>query len=369
MKIIFFRIIAVISVASALLSLEGCTRSGDGGTQSKETASAESHSSKDANVKMNERSAEFPEILGELGQADVLSNEIFTTFDDAAIMVEPEKQPFDGYKCTACFAESYYIFMTDEGYGLLNYNGEELIVPQGVNKIYATAKDLLCVELSDGSSSYYRTMSGGIYKIDDVIFDKNRISFMALNGGDEDLYDTQHFVIALDGEVIYDSKWIGFEEVDPKSLETAKSCAAVYSAWNGVGKYYLVFDRFCNLTVYEAEYARVELKIGEDYGECFITDPDDYDDLETLISSFGSEERSEAPERTSGSDYIRIEGGLAYDDERWLKTISADGYCFTEIYDPEGGSPDMYFTVMNSRTFTDLVSWTESAVRSEYGVR
>ncbi len=348
----------------AAVQLCACSHGSGGTSESRGGASTSSKPSKDSSVRMNEKHAEFPESLKERGKADVLTNPVYSTFDAAALIVEPEKQPFDGYKCTASLG-SYYIYKDDEGYGLLDYRGTELLPSKGIKKITAVAPTILCVKHSDNSTVYYRMIDAGITE-EKVSFDKSRISFEQLTGGEDDMYDIQHYVIALDGTMLYESKWLGYEELDPASLDTTEECAAVYKAWNGRGWYYLTFDRYYNLTVYKAEYTKVELRIGEDHCECYITDPDDYDDLETLISSFGTEERTDAPEHASGSDYIRIEGGLA-EGSRWVRTLSPDGYCLTELAqenDSSGdGYPDMYFTVMNPRTFIDLVSWTAGAVQ------
>ncbi len=355
----------IIPVMTAALLLAACSKGSGSASESTSGTSAPSKTPTESSVRMNEKHAEFPEQLRGMTKADVLTNAVYSTFDAASLIVEPETQPFDGYKCTAAF-DGCYIFKDDKGYGLLDSKGNVLIPSDGVKKITAVAPTILSVRYTDNSTVYYRISADSISE-ERVSFDKSRISFEQLMGGEDDMYDSQHFVIALDGETLYESKWLGYEELDPKSLDTAEDCAAVYKAWNGIGAYYLVFDRYCNLTVYEAEYAKVKLHIGDDYCECYITDPDDYDDLETLIGSFGSEERTDAPEHSGGSDYIRIEGGLA-ENTRWTRTVSPDGYCFTEIYPDEnkadnGTYPDMYFTVMNPRTFIDLVSWTASATK------
>ncbi|MBP3270977.1 MAG: hypothetical protein J6M17_01965 [Ruminococcus sp.] len=356
-------------ITAAALALSGCQKSGGNDSGGKNSGTSESRTSKEQNVKMNEKRAEFPQILSELGEADVLSNEVFTTFDEASVMVEPETQPFEGYKCTACVAENYYIFMTENGYGLLNGLGEEIIKPEGIEKLSAVSNELICANLGKGKRVYYKLSEGSARVVDNMDFDGSRINFELLTDGDEEYQDSNHFVVTLDGERIYDSKWTSFEIVDPKKLDTSRNCSSVYSAWNGTGKYYLVFDRYYNLTVYKAEYAKVMLKIGEDYGECYITDPDDYDDLVTLINSFGNEGRDNTAETGSGGDYIKIAGGLSSEESKWVKTLTADGYCYTESFEDEDGSADISVDVMNPRTYTDLVDWTEAAVTSEYGTK
>ena len=261
------------------------------------------------------------------------------------------------------------VFMTENGYGLLNGLGEEIIKPEGIEKLSAVSNELICANLGKGKRVYYKLSEGSARVVDNMDFDGSRINFELLTDGDEEYQDSNHFVVTLDGERIYDSKWTSFEIVDPKKLDTSRNCSSVYSAWNGTGKYYLVFDRYYNLTVYKAEYAKVMLKIGEDYGECYITDPDDYDDLVTLINSFGNEGRDNTAETGSGGDYIKIAGGLSSEESKWIKTLTADGYCYTESFEDEDGSADISVDVMNPRTYTDLVDWTEAAVTSEYGTK
>ena len=79
----------------------GCASNKNSGSDEKSSSQSDSAVKKDTSVKM--KSYELPKFLADQQKADVLSNVIYKSFDPASIMVEPKEQPFEGYKCTACF--------------------------------------------------------------------------------------------------------------------------------------------------------------------------------------------------------------------------------------------------------------------------
>ncbi|MBR1723788.1 MAG: hypothetical protein IJ723_02035, partial [Ruminococcus sp.] len=167
-------------------------------------------------------------------------------------------------------------------------------------------------------------------------------------------------VLCLDGVQIYDTEWVSFERLDPGSLDTQKSCEAVYKASAGSASYYITFDKFYNLTIYECEYGFVRMQLRGKQAECYLLDQEHYKDLRTLIGSFGNESRSAKVSAEAENDYIQVTLGTA-DDDKETVTISPDGFCFTETAD--GGK---YFGVMDPETFTDLVSWIDGTLSTEY---
>jgi hypothetical protein len=306
------------------------------------------------------KSYEFPEFLSEIGKADLLSNPVYLSFDSAQIVVEPETQPFDGYQCTACIADSYYVFKEGDSYGLMNSYGTVLLEPDGIEKISAVAENLIRVRYSDGTTGYFTTEEDSVSHVFVEDFDSTRVGFA--NSTSED-GSSQVYTLQLDGEDIYDTAWSSFEEVDIRTLDTEADCEAIYKTTLGSAVYYIAFDKFYNFTVYEAAYGFVSLKIGGEYGECYIFGSDDYAELKTLISSFGSESDVSAPSKDEGCDYIQITLGLSGDNARVL-TVSSDGYSLMD--NVSGSSDNKYFTVMSEETFSDLVRWVDSTLKAEY---
>lgn len=370
MKNYRYRLLKILSVSTAMIitavSASSCRNNTDknSGLGAGSVAASESQQNAagtDGNVKI--KSYRFPEFMEDMTNADVLSNVIYTSFDSASLMVEPEKQPFDGYKCTACFNGEYYIFKEDENYGLLNSVGEIIIPADGVSRISAASDHLLQVKYDDGTTGYYRTADDFAYPETIAEFDVTRISFAphepAESGGGET------YTLRLDGYDIYETQFSSVSPVEISNLDTSKKGEAAYRASAGSSNYYIVFDKFYNFTVYEAEYGFISLKIGGRYGECYILGSDDFAELETLISSFGRESSVKAPGKDENGDYIQITMGAEGDPQKVI-TVSADGYCLTDNRTIEPGEGGKYFSVMNSETFIDLVNWVDTALSVEY---
>lgn len=357
-----FGYIAAVLCAAAVLGTSGCKKEGsdpaDGSPAAVTTGAAQN------NGDIQLKTYAFPEFLSAQGDADMLSNAVYRSFDPAAIMVEPERQPFEGYKCTACFNESYYIFKEDEHYGLMNADGTELVDSSGIKKISAASVNLLQIKYDDGTTSYFQTngAGGGVFVLIED-FDEDRIGFAVNKAASEDGQDT--YTLQLDGANIYDAAWLSAETADIKKLDTSRKCEAVYKVTSGSGSYYITFDKFYNFTVYEAAYGFISLKIGGEYGECYILSAKDYSELETLISSFGRESGASTPSKDENADYIQLTMGLEGANRRVL-TVSADGYCLTDNISDDSSANNKYFTVMSKETFVDLVNWVDSALGAEY---
>lgn len=352
---------AAVLCAALALSAVGCKKEDTSADEASSAAQSASAAHGDEDIKL--KSYEFPEFLSSVGEADMLSNAVYKSFDGKSVMAEPERQPFDGYKCTACFNDGYYVFKEGDGYGLLNSMGTELIGAQGVKKLSAAAPDLLQIRYGDGTTSYFRTDgAGGGEIVAAGDFDGSRISF-ARRPSEDGGSDT--FVLQLDGADIYDTAWTSAEETNIEELDTSRKCEAIYKTTAGGSSYYIAFDKFYNFTVYEAAYGFVSLKIGGEYGECYILDQKDYSELETLISSFGRESSAELPSKDENADYIQLTLGLESGAKRTL-TVSPDGYCLTDDLTESGSANNKFFAVMSPETFVDLVNWVDSALQTEY---
>jgi hypothetical protein len=340
--------------------MAGCAKN-ESESEAESTTATESPTQSSGSIQL--KSYRFPEFLSELGGADMLSNVIYQSFNSADVMVEPEKQPFEGYKCTACFGDSYYVYKDGENYGLMNSDGIAVLEPYGIKSLTAVSATELKVKYDDGTTAYFQADGYSGEFIDTDEFDSSRISFARSSGDDE---NSDAYTLQLDGEDVYGEVWTSAEEINISELDTERSCEAVYKTTLGGDSYYIAFDRFYNFTVYEAPYAFICLKIGGEYGECYVADSSDYAELETLISSFGSENSASPPSKDENYDYIQITLGLQSDSQSVL-TVSADGYCLTDNISSESGADNKFFTVMSTDTFADLISWVDSTLGKEYG--
>ena len=354
-----------VSVVAAAMLLAGCA-----GTREESSSDTESYPSEvtsrpddSGSVKLKDYSA--PDFLENAAPADVLSDVVERSFDPAEILVEPEQQPFEGYKCTGLFGDLCYVFKQGDNYGLLSMDGEVLLDPEGITKITAVGTSLLAVKYEDKPREYYRVTADGIRKADIGSFDKRRITFEPVYAEDD---SREHYSVRVDGEEVSERTWLSYKELAPESLDTTQRYEAVYYAENAEGGFYLAFDGLYGLTVFRAECGYAEIKIGELYGDFYITDPNELTELKTLIGSFGDDTSAKgAPKNGSDTDYIRIVIGRQSDEERSCYTLSPEGYCFTELYrsDESTKGNSRFFRKLDPETFTDLVYWVNRTLGEE----
>ena len=353
------KLISAAAAAVFAFGAAGCSRSQKDPVLEEDSKPVESTAKPEegGNVKIMDRTS--PDFLAEAPDADVLADVTYRSFDPAAILFEPERQPINGYRCTGFFNNMCYIYKVDEYYGLLSLSGDVLLAPDGIVKITPESPEILSVRTAEGSRKLYHIGFDGVIPIQSKKFDINRISF-------EPNEEETSLTLRIDGKDIDNEQWRtwkSFSLTDTDTLDTENTDSehkyeAVFLAENERGTYYLAFDRYCNLTVCRAELGSVELRIGELYGSFYVTDPEAYKDLTTLVNAFGNESAvPELPGGSSSADYIRLVFGRNSDPDKSIYTIAPDGYCFTELSSGENSS--RYFRKLSPDTFTDLVYWTE----------
>lgn len=347
---------------TAVMLMSGCAHSSNQDLTDSTTESADSKVRNDAEIKV--KSYEFPAFLDEKDGKDVLANVIYA-YDPADEMVEPKGQPFSGYRCTAEFDGSCYVFKDGENYGLLSTDGTVILKPDGIKKITAAGAGILKVSYENGDPHYMRFVDGVLSETSKNDFSADRISFEEEFQVDDDSSSIPHFTLNVDGVNRYDKKWTDFRELDISKLDTPQNFKAVYQVSSGGEQYYITFDSLYNFRVVRSELAHISLKIGEKYAECYVSDPDHYDELQTLVSSFRSSGRNSAQE--NNSDYVQISftaadknnsGTNAADNKN--VTLSSNGFCLTE------DKKDKNFDILSEDAFIDLVNWVDKTVGEEY---
>ncbi len=303
-----------------------------------------------------------PDFLAAAPEPDVLADVVYRSFDPDSVLTEPDRQAVEGFECTALFNNMCYIYREGDFFGVVSPTGRVLIEPDDVTQISAVSPELIAVTRRDGQIRLYRVSFDAVMPVQARKFDISRIAFEPV--GEEE--NARGFILRIDGGDIKSDvwkEWNSFEEVSIDGLNTSagegeQKTEAVFLAENSRGRFYLLFDKYCNYTVCRAELGFAELKIGELYGGFYVTDPEAYRDLETLVSAFGDENGSPGlPSGDSGSDYIRLVFGRDDETDRAVYTISPEGYCFTELL--QGKSVSRYFRKMSPETFSDLVVWVE----------
>lgn len=169
-------------------------------------------------------------------------------------------------------------------------------------------------------------------------------------------------VVSSDGS----DKWDSVEKISADSIDTNKAYKGFYKLTKNGGIYYACFDDFYNYDIYEGAYAKVCVKVGGEYGECYLADHDDYNELVKMIDSFGNASYRTAPSKDPGLDFIQITLGLKENTKTEI-TISSDGYCLTDTIEAaEGEAVNKYFSYLDKEDFADLILWCEQVLAEEY---
>ncbi|MCR5122876.1 MAG: hypothetical protein K6B74_10715 [Ruminococcus sp.] len=392
------KLLTAAAAALVAVSVTACSRSQPGPAPEEQSKPAQSTARQEDGGSVKFKDA-APDFLADAPEPDVLSDVVFRSFDPAAVITEPDRQAVKGFDCVGFFNNMCYIFKENDNFGIVSLAGKVLFEPEGITKIEAVSPELISVTKKDGQTRLYRVSFDAVTPVQAKKFDISRITFEPAvqtsddsedsgseieeeikdvpaddSDSDKDKKDTgtdNGFILRIDGRDLKNDvwkEWDSFEEVSLDGLKTEadegeQKTEAVFLAENSRGRFYLLFDKYCNLTVSRAELGFAELKIGELYGGYYITDPEAYRDLETLVSAFGDENGSPGlPSGDSGSDYIRLVFGRNDDPDRAVYTISPEGYCFTEVSQDE--NIGRYFRKMSPETFSDLVVWVEKKLGS-----
>ncbi|WP_124101067.1 hypothetical protein [Ruminococcus sp. Marseille-P6503] len=307
----------------------------------------------------------FPEFMEEISVPDMLSNEIYSSFNKEELAKKVEEQPFEEYVCIESYLDTYYVFEEDGFVGIINKHGTVVIEADTYSSAELVSDDLIKLNYPEGSgmSADYLRVSGGYGKlVEDHSFSAEAIAVSAVYDSQE---DKELYELTVNGKSVYDKKWDSLDPANIEDIDTAKKASAVYKASSSSQHYFIVFDDYYNIKIYEGVYGMIKLKIGDVYGECYILSGDHYSELEKMIASFGSESAVSRPSKDENLDFIQIVFGLSARD-RVQVTISADGYCFTDSLTHNEQPANKYFTVLSRETFIDLVNWVDGTLAQEY---
>lgn len=364
----FRRFAAAVMCAAAVISVmaaTGCEK--DKNSSSDSTADVKKPSVNTALSPVELKDYAFPDFLQDIAVPDMLSKEVYSSFDQQSMVKKVTEQPFDGYSCTDVYEDEYYVF-TDGGYvGILNKNGTELLAADKYSSAELVSQGLVKLDYvkdSNQPSEYLRLENGRAELIEDYSFSKKNIKFAEDANAAEDS-DKKHYTLTVGGKSVYDVEWDTAREVTQNELQTAKGYSAAYKTSTANGSFFIIFDKYYNFRVYEGVYGMVKLKIGNVYGECYILSADDYSELNKMITSFGNETNVKAPSKDETLDFIQIIFGMGTADQVEV-TISSDGYCLTDSITHNEQPVNKYFSVLSKETFVDLVNWVGDTLSAEY---
>ncbi len=310
------------------------------------------------------RKYEFPSFLGSEATADMLANIVSVGFDPAQSVTDAVTSPIEDVRCDKCFLGEYYTFNSKGHIGIANSNGAVIIEPGKYTGAELVSNELIKLNKTRSEDGVFDMLQvrDGVGRLVDAEFDPDNISVTELPGEDES--KPAQYCLAVRGKNdlhTYDS----IEPLSKGALRTSRIYSAAYKASAGGRYYYLIFDEYYNLTICEAAYAQIRMKIAGTYGECYILNGDHYSELSKMIKSFGSEQQAVKPNKDETLDYIQIVFGICAGDQLTV-TVSADGFCLTDGLTVKGQPINKYFSVYPKETFTDLVNWVGDVVSTEY---
>ncbi|WP_443708107.1 hypothetical protein [Ruminococcus bicirculans (ex Wegman et al. 2014)] len=363
---------AALALALTLtISMFGCEKDKETTQSSAVSQIKTSDSAQPSNVKVKEY--KFPEFLNKIKSLDELSRKLYTSFDSTQYVAEVEEQPFEGYKCEKLLADLFFTYRDGRAVGLLDKSGNVVLEADEYTEITVVSNGILQLSYDKERNAPMQYMK---YDSDGNLSDYKHKKFSAdslytyESQADDSGTDAVYSLMFPDGKNVVSSdgsdKWDFVEKISADSIDTNKAYKGFYKLTKNGGIYYACFDDFYNYDIYEGAYAKVCVEVGGEYGECYLADHDDYNELVKMIDSFGNASYRTAPSKDPGLDFIQITLGLKENTKTEI-TISSDGYCLTDTIEAaEGEAVNKYFSYLDKEDFADLILWCEQVLAEEY---
>lgn len=372
------KLTALICACALVMCTAACSKESTPSATVQTTTTAAD--SKPSAGKVELKSYEFPEFLGDIKSPDMLANPVFSSFDAKNYVTEPEKQPFEDYECTALIGDTLYVYKSDRFVGLLNKSGDVVLEADTYASITAGSDGFLVLsrdkELNSPDDHAYFDTAGNVtmsdkyeFNADSIFIREKQVTVPAGTGGASDTSKMVYEFVLPDGTAVSDDSGLGeFDSIEPvkiDDIDTTKVFSAYYKAVKDGAHYFVCFDKYYNFTIYNGAYGYIRLKVGEDYGECYILNGNDYTELNRMLESFGDSGSAKAPGSDQGMDFIQIELGYNSADRKQV-TISADGYCLTDFLTANEQPMNKYFSRLDKESFVSLVQWVDQVLSLEY---
>jgi hypothetical protein len=313
---------------------------------------------------------EFPAFLSDVPM-DELSKPEYTSFPAEEHYEDVTGQPFDGRTCEKLIDGVIYIYREGDYLGLLDTEGNVLVKANLYTDIRLVSNGVLALSYyGSESATVYMTFGadGELAEITPSGPDTSKYVISDAYSDDPDKICKALYLpdgsaaVTADQDMFFDS----IEWVPAESINTQKPLYSCVSAVRGDVNYIISLDPFGGYTVYQRAYAKVSLKVGDVYGECYIDSYDDYSELINMIDSFGRASAVSTPSKDTTLDFIQLTTGLN-SDTMTQTTISPDGFCFTDTLTPVGDEPvNKYFSYLDKEDFVDLVLWVDQVLSQEY---
>lgn len=305
----------------------------------------------------------FPTFLEDKDSISLFSNLIYASFDSRTASVTVTEQPFENATCEQAFlGNAYYSYVSGDKKGLLDADGN-VAVAANYTEISIVRPDTFLLTNEAGEEKYAFVSENGIITTEPDGKNSWFTSAEPLKisqATDSETNIVSYYLEAANGKVIYDKYW---DYIEPTVLDTPSS--ASFSAYIGDAYYFIVFDKYYNYKIYEGSYATVEVYAKGKYGSCFVLSINDFNEISSMIDSFGISSDSRVSPINQNVDYVKFTFGNTASNKK-LVTISADGYVYTESMNPEDGTSYKYFTLVDKMCFADIMSWINDELSGEY---
>lgn len=372
------KLTALLCVCALVTCTAACAKENTASSAAQTTTTAAD--SKPSAGKVELKSYRFPEFFNDIKSPDMLANPVFSSFDINSYVTEVEEQPFEDYECTALIGDTLYVYKSDRFAGLLNKNGDVVLAADTYASVTAGSAGFLVLsrdkELNSPDDHAYFDEAGNItmadkyeFSAESIYIREKEVIVPAGSGGANETSKTVYEFVLPDGSIVSDGSNLGqfdsIEPVDMGDIDTTKVFGAYYKAFKDGFNYFVCFDKYYNFTIFNGTYGYIRLKVGEDYGECYILDGKDYTELNRMLESFGDSGSEKAPGSDQSMDFIQIELGYNSADRRQV-TISADGYCLTDFLTANEQPMNKYFSRLDKESFVSLVLWVDQVLAAEY---
>lgn len=380
--------IAAIFMSAAMFAVTGCSDSKNNSSEKPSTTTVTTTRAPSGKVEL--KSYGFPQFLNERNDADMLGIQLFKSFEPSNYISDTFVQPLGDYVCSSCIDGCLYVF-SENGYkGLLNSKGDVVVKADTYTDIKICSQGMLVFsknkELNMPDDYAYYDENGKISFISNYSFNPNElkveesVSDELTEGEPDDPGDAEgtqpcKLVFPRNDRKLPPedfAEWDSIEPMSAASIDTTKAFSAYYKAKKKNMYYIIAVDKYYNYSIFSGAYGLIRLKVGDSYGECYILNYTDYDELLKMVDSFGSSDSVRAPGKDEGLDYIQIVTGID-SGNTIVYTISADGFCLT---DTAGGTQqslnrdeqpiNRYFTLLDKESFISLVQWVDKVLSAEY---
>jgi len=377
MKLVAKLAACMTAAAICAAAMSGCEKKKDSDTSS-DTSSVVVSDSSASPSKVELKSYAFPDFLNSLEEPDLLSREVYQSFNKTATEVAVQSQPFTDHACISKISDKVYTFSEGGHVGVLNMSGTVVLKADKYTKITSVSNDMLMCyyTLKDKQvADYYRIFdNGSVAKTERKNFSAESIMISEIVDTDQATGEEfKKFAIQLEeGKNVEDPSgnylWDSAEKCDPQKINTGKTYRAYYKVSSNGASYYICFDGYYNYVIYEASYARVRLKIGNVSGECYVQSFEDYTELNKMVKSFGKAPSTTMPDGNETLDYIQITFGLNSPDQQEM-TVSSDGWCLVDNITHNNQPDNKYFACYDKDSFVSLVLWVDEVLSKEYTVK